>query len=120
MIKYSTDKNNIITGFIIVETDVIDTEEDINKAKLNCDGCHTYIDGKIQQVQKPDYILLDEAKLELQDIQLWFEKNDWKINKIVVGEWTTDDPRWIDYINERSSRRVRQDELNELINSIEN
>ena len=56
------------------------------------------------------------AKEELWEIQKWFSDNDWIVNKIVVGEWTTDDERWINYLAERKAKRARQDELLLIIN----
>ncbi len=52
---------------------------------------------------------------ELNEIQVWFKENDWKPNKIITGEWTEDDQRWKDYLQERTIYRARQDELNELL-----
>lgn len=52
-----------------------------------------------------------KAKQELKEIKSWFSSNDWKVNKIVIGEWSQDDPRWQEYLNERAIKRARQDEL---------
>ena len=82
---------------------------------------------KIRNGYKPtkeDYLaVMDEqqktltlAQEELWEIQKWFSDNDWIVNKIVVGEWTTDDERWINYLAERKSKRARQDELLLIIN----
>lgn len=82
---------------------------------------------KIRNGYKPtkeDYLaVMDEqqktlilAKEELWQIQKWFSDNDWIVNKIVVGEWTTDDERWINYLAERKVKRARQDELLLIIN----
>ena len=57
------------------------------------------------------------AKSELLQIQYWFKKNDWKVNKIVIGEWSQDDPRWQEYLKERAIKRARQDELLLMINA---
>ena len=54
-------------------------------------------------------------RVELNSIQKWFTDNDWKPNKIVTGEWTTNDERWIGYLQERAIKRARQDELNNLL-----
>ena len=81
---------------------------------------------KIRNGYKPtkeDYLaVMDEqqktlilAKEELWEIQKWFSDNDWIVNKIVVGEWTTDDERWINYLAERQVKRKRQDELNQTL-----
>ena len=82
---------------------------------------------KIRNGYKPtkeDYLaVMDEeqktlilAKEELWEIQKWFSDNDWIVNKIVVGEWTTDDERWLNYLAERKLKRARQDELLLIIN----
>ena len=82
---------------------------------------------KIRNGYKPtkeDYLaVMDEeqktlilAKEELWEIQKWFSDNDWIVNKIVVGEWTTDDERWLNYLAERKEKRKRQDELLLIIN----
>lgn len=73
---------------------------------------------------KEDYLaVMDEeqktlilAKEELWEIQKWFSDNDWIVNKIVVGEWTTNDERWLNYLAERQVKRKRQDELLLIIN----
>lgn len=54
-------------------------------------------------------------KEELYQIKQWLADNDWKVNKIVVGEWSTDDERWINYLAERQVKRKRQDELNQAL-----
>lgn len=58
---------------------------------------------------------LENARKELAEIHQWFIDNDWKINKIVIGEWETDDARWLEYLEERATKRARQDELNSLL-----
>ena len=85
---------------------------------------------KIRNGYKPtkeDYLaVMDEqqktltlAQEELWEIQKWFSDNDWIVNKIVVGEWTTDDERWINYLAERKVKRARQDELLLIVNKQE-
>ena len=56
-----------------------------------------------------------EYRKELSEIQYWFAENDWKPNKIITGEWSEEDPRWLEYKQERTIKRARQDELLELI-----
>lgn len=81
---------------------------------------------KIRNGYKPtkeDYLaVMDEKtksiiliKEELYQIKQWLANNDWKVNKIVVGEWSTDDERWINYLAERQVKRKRQDELNQTL-----
>lgn len=54
-------------------------------------------------------------KQELAEVKYWFVENDWKPNKIITGEWLENDPRWLEYKQERAAKRARQDELLELI-----
>ena len=44
-------------------------------------------------------------------IKAWFKDNDWKVNKVTVGEWETTDPRWIEYKEQRAIKRARLDEI---------
>lgn len=110
--------NNIITGYTIIPFDnnkpYIDlTEEEINN--IRC-GYTRLINNKL--VYNEDiYQLISQTKKELSEIQKWFIDNDWKINKIVIGEWTKDDERWTTYLEERQIKRNRQDELNQILNS---
>lgn len=67
-------------------------------------------------VMDADQKTLILAQEELWEIQKWFSDNDWIVNKIVVGEWTTDDERWLNYLAERQVKRKRQDELLLIIN----
>ncbi len=60
---------------------------------------------------KPEYIK------ELNQIKQWFKDNDWKVNKVVIGEWDKSDGRWLEYLKERTIKRARQDELNTLLNN---
>lgn len=64
------------------------------------------------------YNNLKNAKLELKEIKQWFLENDWKINKVVVGEWLNTDERYISYLAERQLKRKRQDELIEVIANV--
>lgn len=74
-----------------------------------------------KQRQKPDGMAQEKyeiacVKEELIYIRTWLKDNDWKINKIVVGEWETTDERWTSYLEERAVKRARQDELNKILN----
>lgn len=61
----------------------------------------------------------EALKLELALIQEWFKENDWKVNKISLGEWSETDERAIAYRAERLAKRNRQDEINALLNEYE-
>lgn len=55
-------------------------------------------------------------QLELIRIKRWFTENDYKVNKVIVGEWTSTDERYVAYINERAVKRARQDALTAIVN----
>lgn len=51
------------------------------------------------------------AIFEIEQIQSWFAQNDWKINKVFLGEWELTDSRYVEYVKERKAKRARYDEL---------
>ena len=61
---------------------------------------------------------IGEIELELQDIQAWFTEHDYKVHKIALGEWSIDDPRRIDYLVERTTKRELQDALKEELSTL--
>lgn len=81
-------------------------------------GLTRIINGIVDETQPSALYLKKQYRKELQQIQSWFLANDWKVNKIVIGEWETNDVRWTDYLIERSAKRQRQDELNKLLNEV--
>jgi hypothetical protein len=50
-----------------------------------------------------------ELQSELDNIDRWLYENDWKVNKVVIGEWSKDDARWEEYLAERTKKRERRD-----------
>lgn len=72
-----------------------------------------YKDNKF--VETTQFIDLENAQIELDEIQFWLSKNDWIPNKIITGEWETTDERWLQYLKERKIKRDRQDELKEVV-----
>lgn len=86
----------------------------LNSGTIDKDG---NIIGDVNLVLKP---LIENEKIkallrELLYINTWFKDNDWKVNKLVIGEWANDDPRWLAYLQERQIKRARQDEINLLL-----
>jgi hypothetical protein len=69
--------------------------------------------------EKPIMLLSKEQKVayenELQQIKKWFLENDYKVNKVVVGEWEQDDARFLDYKQQREIKRKRLDEIGKLL-----
>jgi hypothetical protein len=65
--------------------------------------------------EKTSTLLSKEEKVayenELQQIRKWFLENDYKVNKVVIGEWEATDPRWLDYKKERQVKRDRLDQI---------
>lgn len=47
----------------------------------------------------------------LAEIDAWLKANDWKVNKVFLGEWKETDPRWVEYLNKRAAMRKEHDEL---------
>jgi hypothetical protein len=82
-------------------------------------GFHGLKSGKIIEIGytdeekaiQHDHNLTHEKK----DILQWLADNDWKVNKVVVGEWEKEDPRWIEYISERQAKRNRLDDINKVL-----
>ncbi len=66
-------------------------------------------------LRETEYKHYMDLKKEKQEILQWLSDNDWKINKIVIGEWSTTDYRWTSYLDERYIKRLRLDEVVTLI-----
>lgn len=68
-----------------------------------------YQNGKLVKTTE----ILDRKKIadEYNSIHMWLEENDWKVNKIALGEWETTDQRSVDYLKERKAKRLRLDEI---------
>ena len=47
----------------------------------------------------------------LKEIDAWLKANDWKLNKVYLGEWETTDPRWTEYLETRAALRAEHEEL---------
>lgn len=52
-----------------------------------------------------------DAWHEIKEIEKWFTDRDYIANKIVFGEWSKADPRYVDYVLERGVKRARLDYL---------
>ena len=76
------------------------------------DGKFTIVTRKATEEEAAKDALIAKNK-RLTEIQAWLSANDWKVNKIVIGEWEETDPRWIEYLTQRKAMREEQDLLNE-------
>jgi hypothetical protein len=56
---------------------------------------------------------INDLRYEALDIQQWLTENDWKVNKVFLGEWEETDERWLEYLKERELKRTRLDEIME-------
>ena len=61
---------------------------------------------------------LKALKKEKSLILKWLSDNDWKVNKIFLGEWDENDSRSFEYLNERQQMRNRFDEIETAINDM--
>lgn len=119
-INYTLNENNVIIhwhSFPFDENEpYIDVEEDKIHVKYSQVVNGEFIENK-EAYENSIKVkeLINSYREELRSIKIWFSGNDWKVNKIIVGEWTTEDPRWLEYLKERDVKRKRQDELNALI-----
>jgi len=48
-------------------------------------------------------------------IKSWLKENDWKFNKVFIGEWEETDTRWIEYKEQRAIKRARLDEIKKAL-----
>ena len=92
----------------MVELDL--TDEEYVYLKENALAAH-YENGKVvykglEQIKKRQANEKEQA-----DILQWLADNDWKVNKVVVGEWDSNDARWVEYKQQRASYRKRLDEI---------
>lgn len=49
------------------------------------------------------------AERKRETVLKWFSENDWKVNKHILGEWSSEDPRWLAYLTERTNKRAEYD-----------
>lgn len=99
-------RHKMIEGFIEIEVE--DELRDIDILRS-----YVYSNGSLQQSQ--DLIDTQLLKEEMFAIQGWLFENDWKVNKITLGEWEATDPRFIEYKEQRAIKRARLDEIKNII-----
>jgi hypothetical protein len=82
-------------------------------------GFHGLKSGKIIEIgfttEEKQAKAKHDALHEKDEILKWLADNDWKVNKVVVGEWEATDPRWVEYLNERKAKRNRLDDINKVL-----
>lgn len=119
MIKVNYDKN---TGKVIafnknIEPFIEITEEERRQPLPHKHSYYAVINGKFtivveklteEEVAKEKAIA---ARERIAEIEKWLKDNDWKVNKVFLGEWENTDPRWLEYLEMRAKLRAERDEL---------
>ena len=78
---------------------------------------YAVIDGKFTIARRePDEAEVAKDKAEakakrLAEIDRWLKANDWKVNKVYLGEWKEEDPRWTEYLATRAKLRAEHEIL---------
>ena len=74
---------------------------------------HHYQNGKLVETNE----IINKANLQEEyfEIMGWLSQNDWKVNKVFLGEWADTDPRFIEYKEQRTIKRARLDEIKKII-----
>lgn len=60
-----------------------------------------------------EQIALFNKQKEMAEIKQWLNENDYIINKHILGEYTDDDERWVNYLEQRAEKLARYNELEE-------
>lgn len=74
------------------------------------DGKFTVAHREPTEAEIAQDIRIAKAK-RLREIDRWLTANDWKINKVFLGEWAEDDPRWTEYLETRAALRAEHEKL---------
>lgn len=110
-------KDNFIIGYTTSGTQVNAVEVGaIPKAVIDDYTNYQYING--QFVFNDSYatkqIEIESAKIELAEIKKWFDDTDYIPLKVIRGNWSANDTRYIEYCAEYNHKKARKDTL-ELI-----
>jgi hypothetical protein len=93
------------------------TEEERKQPLPDKYSYYAVVDGKFTIQRRElsiDEILRDSRQTKtkrIKEIEAWLKANDWKFNKVFLGEWEQTDPRWLSYLEERAKLRTERDEL---------
>ena len=105
------DFNKDITPYIEI------TDEERRQPLGDKYGYYAVEDGKfVVKRRKPtEAEIAQDARVakakRLAEIAAWFNANDWKLNKVYLGEWETTDPRWTEYLETRAALRAEHEAL---------
>lgn len=62
-------------------------------------------------LEREKHAKIKDLVAQKEEILAWFSDNDWKVNKVFIGEWLETDERWVSYLEERALKRARYDEI---------
>jgi hypothetical protein len=103
--KLYLNENNQITGYSkineVQEGNIVFSDQDLEL---------------VNSYSRPNNI---QQFYEMEQIKQWLIENDYKINKHTLGEYTNDDPRWVEYIEQRQEKLLRYNELESLLEQVQ-
>lgn len=102
---------------VVDENRYIEVEENVFQMTMSCETYKSWrvVDGVLKMEQYETIPLQINYEQELSEIDSWFASTDYIPNKVIVGEWETTDPRFIEYKQQRLIKRNRRDELIDLL-----
>lgn len=71
-------------------------------------------------LEREKHAKIKDLEAQKEEILAWFSANDWKVNKVFIGEWLETDERWVSYLDERALKRARYDEIETELNKLLN
>ena len=71
-------------------------------------------------LEREKHAKIKDLEAQKEEILAWFSANDWKVNKVFIGEWLETDTRWVSYLEERAIKRARYDEIEQELNKLLN
>lgn len=119
MIKVNYDElTGKVIGFNQDTTPYIEiTDEERRKPLGDKYGYYAVVNGQFTVLHREptaEEIQKDKENIKqkrLKEIAKWLNDNDWKVNKVFLGEWEQDDPRWLEYLDKRAQLRAEHEIL---------
>lgn len=116
-VNYNKDTGKVIAFGKDIEPYIEITEEERKQPLPDKYSYYAVVDGAFTVARKT---LTDEERAKeeaaakrkrIAEIEAWLRANDWKFNKVFLGEWETSDPRWVEYLEQRAQFRAERDKL---------
>ena len=96
---------------------IVITEQERKQPLPDKYSYYAVIDGKFiiaRNEPTEEEIKEDKARAKhkrMAEIEQWLRDNDWKFNKVFLGEWEATDARWLEYLEQRKLYRAEFDAL---------